>query len=339
MTEIVDELRATRPRASDALRLQVLTVASRPPARQPSFLDRVRGRRLALLVPAAAGLAVVVGRRDRRHATAAVRQGRLVRRGHGRALHRRVRHRSRRAARRRRRVRRAEGSARPVDRPCSALRRHARAGGRGHRRALRGNAACALDRTGPRRLRRLRAVRHGRRRHVVRHAPRPVEPGRRRGHSALGARHDRRAERPDPGSPGVARRPRPREREASRADRRADRPDRAGDDVGRARATARAARTGAGAAPRDPREPCGHGRRGSERDDPARAPNRGGERCVAPGSRLDRALDRALEVLAWEAVVALAFAVAAAPLVLVGAAVWTTRTRRRREDEELLAAS
>ena len=59
MTEIVDELRATRPRASDALRLQVLTVASRPPVRQPSFLDRIRGRRLALLVPAAAGLAAV----------------------------------------------------------------------------------------------------------------------------------------------------------------------------------------------------------------------------------------------------------------------------------------
>ena len=59
MTEIVDELRATRPRASDALRLQVLTAASRPPVRQPSFLDRIRGRRLALLVPAAAGLAVV----------------------------------------------------------------------------------------------------------------------------------------------------------------------------------------------------------------------------------------------------------------------------------------
>ena len=62
--------------------------------------------------------------------------------------------------------------------------------------------------------------------------------------------------------------------------------------------------------------------------------------AAAPGSRIDRALDRALEVLAWEAVVALALAVAAAPLVLVGAAVWATRrTRRRREDERLLAAS
>ena len=61
---------------------------------------------------------------------------------------------------------------------------------------------------------------------------------------------------------------------------------------------------------------------------------------VAPASRLHRALDRALEVLAWEAVVVLAVAVAVAPLVLVGAAVWATRrTRRRREDERLLAAS
>ena len=65
-----------------------------------------------------------------------------------------------------------------------------------------------------------------------------------------------------------------------------------------------------------------------------------GSGAVVPGSRIDRALDRALEVLAWEAVVALAFAVAAAPLALVAAAVWTTRrTRRRREDERLLAAS
>ena len=59
-----------------------------------------------------------------------------------------------------------------------------------------------------------------------------------------------------------------------------------------------------------------------------------------PASRLDRALDRALEVLAWEAVVAIAIAIAAAPLALVAAAVWTTRrARRRREDERLLAAS
>ena len=60
VNEIVDELRATRPGASDALRLQVLTLASRPPAVAPSFRARMRGRRpLVLLVPAAAGLAVV----------------------------------------------------------------------------------------------------------------------------------------------------------------------------------------------------------------------------------------------------------------------------------------
>ncbi len=60
----------------------------------------------------------------------------------------------------------------------------------------------------------------------------------------------------------------------------------------------------------------------------------------APGSRLDRALDKALAVLAWEAVVVLAIVVAAAPLVLVALAVWLTRrVRRRREEERLLAAS
>ena len=62
--------------------------------------------------------------------------------------------------------------------------------------------------------------------------------------------------------------------------------------------------------------------------------------ATAPGSRLDRALDKALAVLAWEAVVVLALLVAVAPLVLVAVAVWLTRRgRRRREEERLLAAS
>ena len=61
---------------------------------------------------------------------------------------------------------------------------------------------------------------------------------------------------------------------------------------------------------------------------------------AAPGSRLDRALDKALAVLAWEAVVVLAIAVAVAPLALLVAGVWVTRrARRRREDDRLLAAS
>jgi peptidoglycan hydrolase CwlO-like protein len=62
--------------------------------------------------------------------------------------------------------------------------------------------------------------------------------------------------------------------------------------------------------------------------------------ATAPGSRLDRALDKALAVLAWEGVVLLAVAIALAPLALVATAVWATRrTRRRREEERLLAAS
>ena len=61
---------------------------------------------------------------------------------------------------------------------------------------------------------------------------------------------------------------------------------------------------------------------------------------AVPGSRLDRALDKALAVLAWEGVVLLAAALAAAPFALVAAAVWAARrTRRRREEDRLLAAS
>jgi hypothetical protein len=65
-----------------------------------------------------------------------------------------------------------------------------------------------------------------------------------------------------------------------------------------------------------------------------------GSGVAAPGSRLDRALDKALGVLAWEAVVVLALAVALAPLALVALAVWgARRARRRREEDRLLAAS
>jgi hypothetical protein len=61
---------------------------------------------------------------------------------------------------------------------------------------------------------------------------------------------------------------------------------------------------------------------------------------AVPGSRLDRALDKALAVLAWEGILLLAVAIAAAPLALVAAGVWASRrTRRRREEDRLLAAS
>jgi hypothetical protein len=62
---------------------------------------------------------------------------------------------------------------------------------------------------------------------------------------------------------------------------------------------------------------------------------------AAPGaSRFDRALEEALDVLAWEGVVALAVAIVAAPFALVGLTAWLSRRLyRRREDERLLAQS
>ena len=72
VNEIVDELRATRPQASDALRLQVLAVASQPIVRRPSLLDRFRPPSPSR--PRAACRCRPRGRcgdRDRRHATRA----------------------------------------------------------------------------------------------------------------------------------------------------------------------------------------------------------------------------------------------------------------------------
>ena len=63
--------------------------------------------------------------------------------------------------------------------------------------------------------------------------------------------------------------------------------------------------------------------------------------AVAPvPSRLDRALDEARDVLAWEAAAAIYLGVTLAPFALLAAAFYTVRrTRRRRDDEHLLAAS
>jgi hypothetical protein len=65
------------------------------------------------------------------------------------------------------------------------------------------------------------------------------------------------------------------------------------------------------------------------------------EATVAPApSRLDRALDRTLDILAWEGIAVLYAAVVAGPFLLLAAAVWAgSRVRRRREDERLLATS
>ena len=57
-------------------------------------------------------------------------------------------------------------------------------------------------------------------------------------------------------------------------------------------------------------------------------------------SRLDRTIDRALDVLAWEGVVLLSAAIVLAPLALVALAGWALRRgARRREDDRLLGAA
>jgi len=59
---------------------------------------------------------------------------------------------------------------------------------------------------------------------------------------------------------------------------------------------------------------------------------------VAAPTRLDRTLDEAVNVLVWEAVIALAILIIAAPFALVLAATWLGRRfYRRREEERLLA--
>lgn len=59
---------------------------------------------------------------------------------------------------------------------------------------------------------------------------------------------------------------------------------------------------------------------------------------VAPPSRIDRTIDEALNVLAWEAVIALGIVIVLAPFALVAFAAWLgRRLYRRHEDERLLA--
>jgi hypothetical protein len=60
--------------------------------------------------------------------------------------------------------------------------------------------------------------------------------------------------------------------------------------------------------------------------------------AVAPPARLDRTIDEALNVLAWEAVIVLAVLIVLAPFALVGFAAWLgRRLYRRREEDRLLA--
>ena len=340
VTEIVDELRATHPRASDALRLQVLTLAASPPAKAPSFLDRLRHRRLVVLVPAAAGLAVTAAVaigvtrpqpvRDAATAPSTVERSR-----------RRARLGLRGAARGGRRDDRAEGGARS--------RRPAARSATSPRLTLAVDDTDALSEATQRSLAIARdlggyvvAVQYATGEDGAASVTLRV-PSARAGDavtrlSALGTIVAQNVQIQDlqESLDGLDREiERLRGRIAALTVQ-----------LARGAGTCTSGRASSRSAPR--RRPSSASSERAEPRPPRRRATRrssssSARRTARPpraGSRIDRALDRALEVLAWEAVVALAFAVAAAPLVLVGAAVWATRrTRRRREDERLLAAS
>jgi hypothetical protein len=61
--------------------------------------------------------------------------------------------------------------------------------------------------------------------------------------------------------------------------------------------------------------------------------------AVVPTSRIDRTIDGALNVLAWEGVVALGALIVLAPFALVAGAVWLGRRLYRRHEEERLLAT
>jgi len=65
----------------------------------------------------------------------------------------------------------------------------------------------------------------------------------------------------------------------------------------------------------------------------------GASGAAVPTSRFDRVLDEALNVLAWEAVIALGILVVVAPFAILASAIWLSRrVYRRREEDRLLAA-
>jgi hypothetical protein len=61
--------------------------------------------------------------------------------------------------------------------------------------------------------------------------------------------------------------------------------------------------------------------------------------AVAPPSRIDRAIDEALNVLAWEGVIALGMLIVLAPFALVAFAAWLGRRLYRRHEEDRLLAT
>ena len=341
VTEIVDELRATKPRASDALRLQVLTVASAPVPAAPSFRDRLRGHRLALLVPAAAGLAVAsavaigVTRPEPELRDAASPPAAAVQPGSAES-----------------------GSTRlvgPAAGDTSATQKAAPGPLTGRAQRYVASLTLAVEDTDALSEATQRALTIARdlggyvvavqyatgtdgTASVTLRVPSAKAGDAVTRLSALGTILAQNVQIQDlqESLDGLDREV---ARQRARVAALTAQLERATSPAERARLTEQRAQ--AQAQLRD--------LRASRAATAAEARNatiqlelrtEDGVGAAAPRSRLDRALDRALEVLAWEAVVALAIAVAAAPLVLVGIAVWGTRkARRRREDERLLAAS
>jgi Domain of unknown function (DUF4349) len=65
----------------------------------------------------------------------------------------------------------------------------------------------------------------------------------------------------------------------------------------------------------------------------------GASGAVPPTSRIDRTIDEALNVLAWEGIVLLGLLIVLAPFALVGVAAWLARRLYRRHEEERLLAT
>ena len=341
VTEIVDELRTTRPRAGDALRLQVLTVASAPVPTSPSLFERLRSRRLVLLVPATAGLAVVsavaigVTRPQPELRDAAAPHATAVQPGSAESGPTRL--------------------VGPAAGDMSTTQKAAPGPLTGRAQRYVANLTLAVDDTDALSEATQRALNIARdlggyvvsvqyatgvdgTASVTLRVPSAKAGDAVTRLSALGTILAQNVQIQDlqESLDGLDRQ---LERLRARIAALTAQLERATGPVERARLLEQRAQ--AQAQLRD--------LRASRAATAAEARNatiqlelrtEEGVGAVAPPSRLDRALDRALEVLAWEAVVALAIAVAAAPLVLVGIAVWGTRkARRRREDERLLAAS
>jgi hypothetical protein len=342
VNEIVDELRTTRPRAGDALRLQVLTLASRPASTPPSLRDRLRvRRRVALLVPAAAGLALA----------SAVAIGVT-----------RPQPASRDAATAPATIERASGATTPESSfagPSADASVPAQKAlpGTAPGRAQRYNASLTLSVEDADALSAATQQALGIARDLggyvvsVQYATGTEGaasltlrvPSSRAGDavtrlSGLGTilaqnvRIDDLQDSLDTLDRGLER-VRAQIAALNAALARAETP------AERARLLERRAQAQAQLRElRASRSATAADARNATVQLELRTEQRSG--VAAPGSRLDRAVDKALEILAWEAVVLLTIVVALAPLALVAAGVWgARRARRRREEERLLATS